>query len=194
MGMFSGIGKAKANNDGGAYLKSGHYFARINRVKADVSQQRKGEEYVATELTVVHTFEDGDLHQVQREGEKEFVTLDRDAWHRPGERVSHLMWEKHPSFEGNFKAFVMNVGSIDESQVDEDKCEAACNGAFEGLFVEIRARVVPTRKKTPFTKASYVREVSPSELKERVPIETLDRVLGEGKIDDLIENYDLEDE
>ena len=184
MGMFDNIEKTQASSNGGSYVRPGHYLARVDRVKAGVSQQDGGE-CVAIEMTVVETLQDGDIPV-----DSDFNLQTKDAWHRPGENVSHLLMAKHASFQSNFKAFVANVGGIPEGDINQDHCQKVTEGLFEGLFVEVRARTVKTRRGTPFTVVGYSREVPPAEINERVDEETLGRVLGEGKIEELVEAYD----
>ena len=183
MGLFDDINDTKASADGGAYITSGHYLLQINRVKADKSTSGAGD-FVAIEMNVLATLPDGDIPL-----DENFEAKGKEAWHRPGEAVTHLMMDKHASFKANFKAFVMNVGDIPEAKVTPQVCEQVTDGLFEGLFVEVRSRTIRTNKGKPFTKVSYVREVPPAELGERVSEEDLTRVLGEGKIDELIEAY-----
>ena len=184
MGLFDDIEEKKASSDGGAYITSGHYILRINRVKADSSQSGAGD-FVAIEQQVLAALPDGDVPL-----DENFQPLGKDAWHRPGEAVTHLLMGKHKSFAANFKSFVMNVGDIPEAKVTKEVCEQVTSGLFEGLFVEVRARTIRTQAGRPFTKVSYVREVPPAEVAERVSEEDLARILGDGKIDELIEAYE----
>lgn len=184
MGMFDNIENTQSSSNGGSYVKPGHYIARVDRVKAGVSQQDGGE-FVAIEMTVVETLPDGDIPV-----DGDFNLLSAEAWHRPGENVSHLLMAKHASFQANFKAFVGNVGGLAESDIGKQHCEAVTNGLFEGLFVEVRARTVKTRRGSPFTVVGYSREVPPEEVQERVDGDQLARVIGAGAIEDLVENYE----
>ena len=184
MGMFDGIENKQASSNGGSYVRPGHYIARLDRVKSGESQQGNGG-FVAIEMTVLAALPDGDIPV-----DEEFNILSADHWHREGENVSHLLMSKHASFQANFKSFVANVGGIPEAEVDAGKCTAVTQGLFEGLIVEVRARTVKTRRGSPFTVVGYSREVPPSEIQERVDAETLERVLGAGKIEALVEAYD----
>lgn len=183
MGLFDDIEDQKASSDGGAYITSGHYLLRINRVKADKSSSGAGD-FVAIEMNVLAALPDGDMPL-----DENFESKGQEAWHRPGEAVTHLLMGKHKSFQANFKSFVMNVGDIPEAKVSKEVCEQVTGGLFEGLFVEVRSRTIRTQAGKPFTKVSYVREVPPTEIAERVSEEDLNRILGEGKIDELIEAY-----
>mgnify|MGYP003631491446 FL=1 len=184
MGMFDNIEKTAASSNGGSYVRPGHYLARIDRVKSGESAQGSGE-FVAIEMTVLDALPDGDIPV-----DDQFNILSADYWHKAGENVSHLLMAKHQSFQSNFKSFVANVGGIPEAEVDAGKCTAVTQGLFEGLIVEVRARTVKTRRGSPFTVVGYSREVPPAEIQERVDAETLERVLGAGKIDQLVEAYD----
>ena len=183
--MFSGIENVKSSANGGSYVKPGHYFLRIDRVKAGDSQQGSGK-FVAIEMTVLGSFPDGDPVL------DEHFNIVADAWHRPGEQVTHLLMEKHASFQANYKAFVANVGGIPEDKVTETHCIQVTEGLFEGLMVEVRARTIKTRRGSPFTVVGYSREVPPDEVKSRVDVEALAKVLGPGKIDELIDSYEAE--
>lgn len=184
MGMFDGIEKKVSSSNGGTYIRPGHYLARIDRVKAGTSQQDSGE-FVAIEMTVLAALPDGEIPV-----DEDFNLLSSEHWHRPGEAVSHLLMAKHASFQGNFKAFVSNVGGLTDKAVTAEKCSMVTQGLFDGLLVEVRARTTKTRKGSPFTVVGYAREVPPAEVKQRVVAETLDQVLGVGKIDELIEAYE----
>lgn len=159
MGMFSGIDTAKASFDA-KYLGQGHYLLRIDRIKAD--KTRSSDEFLAVEMTVLHTFEDGDG--------------DPSTWHRPGEAVSHLMMKKHDSFLGNVKAMVANLMGCHESEVKEADCESMSGPTqpLGGMVAEVRSRNIMTRAQKLFTKVSYVREFPASELQDVLSEKVLD--------------------
>lgn len=184
MGMFDKVEDAKASVDGGSYVRAGHYIARIDRVKADKSQQNN-DEFVAVEMTVLSTLPDGDIPV-----DADFNSLGKENWHAAGEQFTHLMMTKHASFLGNMKAFVANIGGMPEVEVDSDTCEEVTNGVFEGLFIELRARTIRTRAGKPFTKVGYVREVPPLEISDRLGDDECSRLLGVGKIAELIAEYE----
>ena len=52
MGMFGGIANTPANQQGGNYIRPGHYIMRLDRVKAGTSQQGSGD-FVAIEMTTL---------------------------------------------------------------------------------------------------------------------------------------------
>lgn len=151
MGLFDGVEQAKASFDA-KYQGAGHYLCRIDRIKAD--KTRGGDEFMAVEMTVMHTFMDG-----QGAPEK---------WHKPGESTSHLLMKKHDSFLGNVKALVANVTGCHESEVTKADCEriASAEQPLAGAVIELSARDILTRKNQPFTKVSYIREVPATELVE----------------------------
>lgn len=186
MGMFDGIENKKASANGGRFIVPGHYLARIDRVKAGTSSSGQGE-FVAIEKTILSALPDGDVPF-----DEDWNRLSTDQWHRPGEQVSHLLMAKHASFQSNFKAFVANVGDLRDEEVTKERClKVTEGGVFDGLFVEVRASTIKTKSTgRPFTRVGYVREVPPSEIKERIDAETLDRILGPGVIDELISEYE----
>lgn len=148
-GMFDGIEEAKASFDAN-YMRAGHYIVRIDRVKADKS--RKGDGFVAFEMTILHVFDDS-------EG-------DKAALHRPGEPVTHMLMEKHDSFLGNLKSAIANCFGCDVTEVTKAVCVkvTGTDQALGGMIVEVRNRDITTRAGNPFTKVSYVREVPAVEL------------------------------
>lgn len=159
MGMFSGVENAKASFDA-KYLGQGHYLCRVDRVKAD--KTRTGDEFLAVEMTVIHTFPDGDG--------------DSQKWHRPGEAVSQLMMAKHDSFKGNVKAMIANLLGVKENEVAEKDCEAACSAQqpMAGIIAEVRARDILTKKGTPFTTIRYVRSFPAVEIQDTIDPKLLD--------------------
>lgn len=187
MGMFDNIDKAQASARGANYAKAGHYLARIDRVKAGESQQGAGE-FVAVEMTVLAALPDGDVPL-----NDDFEPLGPDNWHRVGEQISHVMMTKHKSFLGNMKAFVSNVGGIPESEVGPAECQQVTEGLFDGVFIELRNRDIKTKTTCKrFTIVGYIREVPASEIGQRVDVDALEKVLGPGKIQTLIEAEEAE--
>ena len=172
MGMFKGIESAKASFDA-KYVGEGHYLCRIDRIKADVTRTK--DEFLAVEMTVLHTFPDGD-------GKSE-------AWHRPGEAVSHLMMAKHDSFMGNVKAMVSNILGCHESEVTENDCEALSGSQqpLAGTVAEIKGRQIVTRANKPFTKISYIRTFPASELQDKLDPKILSTYFPGDTLDKMIE-------
>jgi hypothetical protein len=170
--MFSGIEKAKASFDA-AYMNEGHYLCRIDRVKAD--KNRSGDHFLAVEMTVIHTYADGD-------GKPE-------SWHKPGDAVSHLMMSKHDSFLGNVKAMIANLLGVHESEVSEKDCETASgpNQPLAGMVAEVRARGILTRQQKPFTKITYVREFPASEIQDTIDAKMLAAYFPGDTLDKMIE-------
>jgi len=170
--MFSGIRDAKMSTDSN-YARRGHYLAMITKMKAD--ETRAGDDFVAVEMTILHTFEDGDGKDLQGSDD----ARPEDTWHRPGEDMSHLMMAKHDSFLGNLKACIANVLDVEPAEVTEEACIEATDpdGAqpMAGRVVELKNRVITTRAGKPFTKVSYAREVDPSEYAEVIDQKVLAR-------------------
>lgn len=158
MKMFNGVEEAKASFDTN-YVRRGHYLALITRVKADST--RKDEDFVAVEMTILHTYNDGDGKDLQDDPELEMG----NKWHRTGEDTSHLMMAKHESFLSNLKAFIANVMGVDPAEVTKATCVKACDDdqPMAGRVVELKNRVIKTRAGKDFTKVSYSREVEPAE-------------------------------
>lgn len=170
MGMFDGVEKAKASFDSN-YVRRGHYYALINRVKAD--QTRNGDKFVAIEMTILHTFGDGDGKELQ--GPE--VDL-ADKWHAPGEDTSQLLMAKQDTFLGNFKAFIANVMGVSDTEIDSKTCEEATdpnNQPMAGKVIELNNRVIKTRAGKDFTKVNYRREVPVAEFANVIDREVLNR-------------------
>lgn len=161
MGMFKGVEGAKASFDA-SYLRSGHYLLRIDRVKAD--KTRTKDDFLAVEMTVLHTFADSSVHQA-----------DASKWHRPGESVSHLMMAKHDSFLGNVKAMVSSLMGCHEAEVSEKDCEeiSSPEQPMGGMVIEVTGRDILTRAGKPFTKISYNREFPAADLVDVLDEKTL---------------------
>lgn len=171
--MFDGVEKAKASFDSN-YVRRGHYLALITKVKAD--QNRQDQDFVAVEMTILHTHSDGDGKELQ--GTEEAGT--NDTWHRAGEDVSHIMMKKHDSFLGNLKSFIANVMDVDPADVTKATCVKACcqpDQPMAGRVVELKNRVIQTRAGNDFTKVSYVRELEPKEYAGVVDQEIINRYL-----------------
>lgn len=151
MGLFDGIEEAKASFDA-QYLREGHYLLRIDRVKAD--QTRAKDEFLAVEMTVLHTYMDG--------------FGDPAKWHKPGEAVSHLMMKKHDSFLGNVKAMLSALMGVHESEVTKQDCiDVSGEGQpMAGMVIEVTARTIMTRQQKPFTKITYNREFPAKDIED----------------------------
>jgi len=164
MGLFTGIENAKPSFDA-KYIMPGHYLCRIDRIKAD--RTRKGDDFLAVEMTVLHTFDDGDVNE---------KAGGRAAWHRPGESVSQLFLAKHDTFKGNVKAMVANLTGCHESEVTEADCQRICSEeqVLSGMIAEIKARTIITKAGQEFTKVSYVREFPAAELQDVLDEKILD--------------------
>lgn len=149
MSMFKGVEGAKASFDA-SYLGAGHYLCRIDRVKADVTRTK--DQFLAVEMTVLHTFMDGAGEPAK--------------WHKAGSAVSHLMMAKHDSFLGNVKAMVAALMGVHESEVTQADCEelSGANQPLAGMVIEVKARDILTRAQKNFTKVTYEREFPAAEL------------------------------
>lgn len=172
MGMFKGIEGAKASFDA-SYMGEGHYLCRIDRLKAD--KTRAGDHFLAVEMTVLHTYTDGDGTA--------------DKWHQPGNAVSHLMMCKHDSFLGNVKSMIANLLGVHETEVTEADCDQASgpNQPLGGIVAEVRARGIMTRAQKPFTKITYVREFPASELQDTLSPKMLTAYFPGDVLDKMIE-------
>lgn len=169
---FSGVGDAKASFDA-VYCGRGHYLLRIDNVKTD--QNRTKRRFVAVEMTVLHTFDDGDGH---------IDTAIKSTWHQPGASVSDIMMQDSDYFLGDLKAFIANVAGISQAEVTPKRCSQVTDPKgpqpFAGLVVEMRNRQKPTRPTTQnpqggvFTKRTYVREWKASEFSELLSDKILD--------------------
>lgn len=181
--MFEKIGDAKVQGERGSRPVPGHYLGMIDRIRAGESQQGKGD-FVAVELRNLLTLADGDIPVNEN-----FEPLGKDAWHRPGERVTQILMEKNQMFLSNFKSMVSAIGGIAPEQIDKEKSLKVTSGLFDGLFIEWTCR--PQKKKNDgklFNAMYYQREVPAEEIKRRVSKEILDLVLGEDVIDEIIAN------
>lgn len=147
MGLFQKIKDARASFQSN-YVRPGHYIARIERVKQ--AKTRKDEDFIAIEMKCI-------------------VVIDNDSGrgHKVGEDMSHLLMAKNDSSIGNFKRFVMNVMEASEEEVTEEACEhiVSDNQPLCGLFAEVFAKEIVTKKGTPFTRIDYKRAVPKEDVK-----------------------------
>lgn len=138
--------KAKASQDSN-WEREGHYLQIVERVKID--QNRSKDTALFIEKTIIHVYDnaDGDGHRV-------------------GESVTHSMWQKHDSFMGNVKAMLSSLLGIKPTDVKkEDLFEILSDEQpLAGQVIEVKNRVIMTRKNTPFTKIGYRRIVPAAEL------------------------------
>ena len=130
---FAGVEAAKANQ-GGNYVKPSDMLCRIDKVKE--GESRKGDAFIVIEMTVFHMFE----------GE-----------HVVGENVAHMMMQKHDSFLGNWKSFVMGVASCPETDVTEEQSGIIVGETqpFSGDVVRVKARNIQTQAGNDFTVVNY---------------------------------------
>lgn len=158
---FSGVGDAKGSFDA-VYAGRGHYLLRIDKVKTD--KTRKSKKFVAVEMTVLHTFPDGD-------GANDPTAMGQ--WHQPGANVSDIMMADSDYFLGDLKTFIANVAGIPLAEVTPERCHQVTDPEgpqpFTGLVVEMKNRLKPTKPTAEkpnggtFTKRTYVREWKASE-------------------------------
>lgn len=163
--LFNGIENEEAARDFGKWMVAGHYLARIERVRADHSEKHNCD-YVAVDMTILHTFEDGELPVIAGEqGPKDWKTLSREAWHRPGTSASVQYLGKYKSAKRNLKAFLANATGENQSAITEAACaEIVGDNLLAGTIVELTNTVIAKQNDGgPFTKVWCNREVPASE-------------------------------
>ena len=177
--LFRGVDTARASASAD-YERVGHYIQRIDRVRAGEKHNR--EQFLAIEKTIVFVFPD--TFQAFEAAGKPV------AWrpHVPGETISHLMMQRHPSFLGNAKAAFSKMLGVDPSEITLEVCAQICDEKLNPVgqsFMEVRAREIMTREKKPFTKVDYLRLMPATEvlalLQTSAP-EVLDRVFRDGSL------------
>lgn len=181
-GMFKNLRQAKATIRAN-YERPGHYIQLINRVKADVSRKKEG--FVVIEKTIVAAVE---------------------GKHTIGETVSHMMMEKHDSFLGNIKAFLLNVLSINEDDFSDEEMEEAMEdicgegNPLGGTFVEVENRDTTTKAGGTFTVINYKREVPASEVADLIAGGEIDaekfyrKVMPQKELEALVANESSQEE
>lgn len=145
--IFGGIEGAKASFAAN-YVRPGHYFNRIDRLKVD--KTRKGVSFLAIEMTVIAVLDNPEAKA-----------------QRVGENVTHMLTADKDSFLGNVKAFVANVLSCSADEVTPEHCKALTDETtqpLKGMVVEVVANTITTRAGKPFTRVAYRREVPATEL------------------------------
>ena len=114
MGLFGKIAAAKTMNSG-TYLKPGHYLARIDAVK--LAKNRKQADYVAIEMTCLHTFPDSEK------------PADGTESHRPGDSMSDVMTSTNDLFLSKVKTFVAKTLHVRDEEVTEREADLVMSDA-----------------------------------------------------------------
>ena len=180
MGMFSGIKDAKANF-GSNYEREGQYLMMIRRVK--LGQNRGKEWFVAVEKVCLDMIDPGKEPKP----------------HTVGEQCSHLLCDYGPSkdsFLPNYKAMIMGVMGVTETDVDEETCDLITSDEqpLAGMIVQMQNHNIVTKKGTDFTKIRYVRGLSFTEAAEKIDSAVLEKHLTKEEMDFFLENLALENE
>ena len=151
--MFKGVREAKANF-GANYEREGKYVMFLRRVKMD--KNRKNEWFIAMEKVCIQCLD----------------PKDEPKPHKPGESLSHLFrnyGNGKDFFLPEFKAMIMNVMDVSETEIDEDACDVICSEEqpLAYLFLEMDNMTITTREKQiPITKVRYIRSIPYSEILE----------------------------
>lgn len=165
MGFYDGIEKESAAKDFGAFLRSGHYLARINRLRSGTSEKHSCD-FAAVDVTILHVFDDGQKPMIVNPDTgncKDWVD-DPKGFHTPGEEASTQFLGKHKSSKRNFKAFVARAVGVDAEQIDAAFCgQVEQNELLNGEVVEMNNRMIEKKDGGPITKIWVVRPVPASE-------------------------------
>lgn len=160
--IFSNIKNVKGSRDAN-YVKPGNGLFKIDRVKMDKS--RKGDEFIAIEMTCLATTERFYSHPTTGAAitETEHLQFPADKRgkllsHSSGESVTHLLMLKQDLALPNFKSFIKAASGIPEEQITEEVCLAAVGEAqtLSCLVLEINARETLTQKNKPYTRVNYL--------------------------------------
>lgn len=163
MGVFGGI-EDKASSFDANYVRAGTYITRIGG--AYLRKNRTGEQNFIIEHTVLHVLDDDD-----------------GRGHKVGEEISHVI-PNHGGgkdmFLPNVKHFVKKTIGCTEEEVTEEIVEGVVDEGeegkdgerkggqpFAGLVVEWTGRGILTKKEKPFTRVTYVGQVTLEERLER---------------------------
>lgn len=135
---FGKVSEAKAQGSGN-FIKPCDIIARIDKIKQ--GESRKGDAFVAIEMTVYHVFEGS---------------------HSVGENVTHMLMQKHDSFLGNWKGAIMGITGGDDSEVTEEASNAIVSDEqpLSNLIIRLGARNIQTKAGNDFTVVDYHGEVS----------------------------------
>lgn len=166
MGFYRKMEDVQAAGDRGNYTRAGHYLAIINRVRSGESQA-DNIDYAAVDMTVLHTFDDGDtpMH-APGDNPKEWAE-DPQGWHKPGEDIGVLYSSKFKSARPNFKAFIANALGVETDQITGKLCEEIeSDDLLGGVVVELKNRMIAKSDGGPFTKVWCMRSVPAVEFAE----------------------------
>ena len=182
MGFYDGIENETAASDRGAYTRAGRYLALINRVRSGNSTKHSCD-YVAIDMTIVHSFGDGELPMMvnpETGNIKDWVE-DPKGYHRNGEDVSVQFMAKHKSAKRNYKAFIANSVGVPEAKVDNAFCALVeSDELLAGEVIELNNRMIELKSGAPFTKVWSVRAVPASEFATVLDAKVIERFYPEG--------------
>lgn len=163
----SGFGGSKASRDAN-YVTPGHYVMRIDSVR--MKANRKSEPIFVVEMTPIHVLAEDPL--TETEGLMNGIPT---VSNKRGVPCTHLIPLTGPGQEmamPNMMAFAESLvpGLADESPAEKEAVMdtiVSDEQPLAGLLVEVVARCIVTRKKTHFTKITYIGIVSDEERLKR---------------------------
>lgn len=180
MGFYDGIDKEQAASDRGAFTRAGHYLALVNRIRSGTSTKHSCD-YVASDMTILHVFDDGDSPIIEGPGGPKDWQPDPKGKHYVGEDVSAQFLGKFASAKRNYKAFIGNAVGVPEAQVTPEFCaRVEKDELLSGEVIELNNRMIEKKDGGPFTKVWAVRSVPASEFSKLLDEKVAARYFPEG--------------
>jgi hypothetical protein len=180
MGIFDNIVETKASRSAN-YTRPGHYWCIINGVKEGETRNKDG--FVAIEMTTIHRFEEQCFpDSIAPDGSTVLGS------HKIGEDHTHMMLTKHDSFLGNFKQFLVGASGTPEHEITPEDATYVISDEqpLAGYIVEVTAKTIKTRRGTDFTKIEYERQISPTQIKNTLTPERIERFFPGDMLDKMI--------
>ncbi len=180
MSIYENIDKEKAASDFGAFARAGHYLALIHRLRSGNST-RHGCGVASVDMSVVHTFPDGDVPMIAPEQPKKWVP-DPKSFHKPGEQISACFLAKNQSAKRNLKAFLARALEEDENEITPTICtKIETENLLEGTVIELTNRMVQkSNDGGPFTKIWVARVVKAEEYSKLIAPDIAQRFFPKG--------------
>lgn len=170
MGFFKNLKTVKLKQDF-VYLGAGSYWMRVDSVTE--GENRKMEKNFIVNLTVVKV--------LPRERD--------DPIHSVGQEISHYIKVSGNEYaEANVADFFCGVMGCKPEELTDGVEEWAIDKSqpLKGMVVELRNRVITTKKGNLFTSIHYVREVPAEEVLTKLDSDAIQRFFPNGYLDKIV--------
>ena len=167
-GVFAGVGQATPSLSA-TYCGVGRYQSQI--IKVFLKDTRKSGNMAFVEMRVCNVLDDAE-----------------GRGHRVNDDVTWCIKTNSDFFLSEVRSFVAGSIGADFDAVDEDTVTRVFSdeNPLSGCFVEWTGKDVTTKTNNLFTKIKFVRNVSPTEIKESMDPALVNQMFPNGALDQLI--------